>query len=182
MKKVNVFLVMVCLFGIWAASCVKENETVNTNRKKEKGNSTAMLIKKLKANVFEGSYLMVSKAGHTSNDCGGKCKYFNGIWVHVNCQGFGNECNFRASINISKNLPEDSTDNYYSGIGLYENEPIEDSTYEMPERSFYFESEEFENGFIWINIPEQVLIRNTESSMFIYDSITFTVDPLYENL
>jgi hypothetical protein len=48
MKKSNVFLVMVCLVGLWATSCVKDNDIVNTNEKNVDRSTTAQLLKQLK--------------------------------------------------------------------------------------------------------------------------------------
>ena len=182
MKKVNVFLVMVCLFGIWLTSCVKDNETDNTKLKKIKTNSSAILINRLKTNSNMGSYQLFSYVGHKSSDCGGKCKYYNGVYFHADCQGYGSECSLSSKVNISKNIAEDPTDIYYTATGIYDYEPTEEESFNMPARSFYFINETFENGYIWINIPEQVLQRNKESNMFIYKEITFTVDPLFNNL
>lgn len=182
MKKSIVFFVVICLIGLWLVSCVKENDGINTNVKQIDKSTTAQLLKRLKTNSFAGSYLLASSIGHKSTDCGGRCKYYNGTWFHANCQGYGSECSLRASINISKAMPDDTTDIYYTGIGINDYEPIEDSDFSMPARSFYIEDENLENGFIWLNIPEQVLQRDEESNQFIYKAITFTNEPLFENL
>jgi len=181
MKKTNVILVMVCLIGLWVVSCVKDNETSNTKMKKVDKDFTAQLLKKMKTNGFEGTYLMLFKVGHKSTQCGGKCKSGPNGCYHQNCSGWGNECGGRATINISKNIPDDIYDVYYTGIGLYDYEPIEDSTFSMPGRSLFIEGENFENGYIYLNIPEQELVRDTESNQFIYKDITFSLDPLFEN-
>lgn len=182
MKKSNVFLVMVCLVGLWAVSCVKENDGINTYENQIDKSSTAQLLKRMKIYGFEGTYLLVSKVGHKSTDCSGKCKYINGEWRHIDCQGNGSECSLRTTINVSKSNSEDTTDIYYTGMGINDYEPIEDSTFSMPARSFYMEDESIENGFIWLNIPEQELLRDEESNQFIYKEITFTTEPLFENL
>jgi hypothetical protein len=183
MKKVNVFLVMVCLVGIWATSCVKENLTENTKVKNVDKTSTAQLLKTLKTNStnYGGVYLFSTNIGHKSSDCGGKCKYYNGVWCHVSCQGFGSECTLSAMVNISKAIPDDPYDIYYTGLGINDYEPIEDLTFNMPARSLYIEVDTLENGFIWINIPEQILQRDDETNQFIYKAITFTEEPLFEN-
>lgn len=184
MKKANVFLVMVCLVGIWAASCVKDHENVNTTVKKIDKTSTAQLLKQLKTSSsnYGGVYLFSSKVGHKSSDCGGKCKYYNGVWTHFNCQSYGSECDLKAAVNICKVISSDPDNNFYRGMGLNDYEPIEDSTFSMPARSFYIENEKFENGYIWMNIPVQELQRDEESHKFIYINITFSEKPLFENL
>ncbi len=181
MKKQK-FLVLVCLIGIWITACVKESETIYITQQNAKSNSTATILIRMKNAGFGGSYLMATTVGHKSTDCGGKCKFFNGRYYHSDCQGTGNVCNYSASVIITKNIPDDITDVYYTGIGIHEYEPIEDETFSMPARSFYIKDESFENGFIWINVPNQELIRDVESRMFVYKDITFTNDPLFENL
>ncbi len=185
MKKTNVILVLICLIGIWAVSCVKENDGNYTNEKKIDKSSSAQLMSRYKSNSsgisYGGMYLLSSKAGHKSSDCGGKCKYVNGQWGHADCQGYGSECSLRASVDIFKSVPDDPDDIYYTGFGINDYEPIEDSTYSMPARSFYIENDSLENGFIWLNIPEQELLRNEESNQFIYNHITFTEEPLFDN-
>jgi len=182
MKKQRI-LVMICLFGLWIVSCVKENETPNTKVKEIDKTSTAQLLKHLKTNTYEGAYLMNSHSGHTASDCGGNCTVLNGVRTHVDCQGAGNKCGLIATINISKNKPDDVTDIYYNGIGINNYEPIDEgSTFNMPARSLYIEDDNFENGFIYLNIPEQILQRNEETNLFIYKDITFSDSPLFENL
>lgn len=182
MKKSSVIFVMICLIGLWLVSCVKENDGINTQVKQTDKSATAQLLKRLKTNSFAGSYVLAAKIGHKSTDCGGRCKFISGEWRHVNCQGNGSECDLRASVNISKAMPDDTTDIYYTGIGIYDYEPIEESDFSMPARSFYIEDENLEKGYIWLNIPEQVLLRDEESNLFIYKDITFTSEPLFENL
>lgn len=182
MKKTNVIFVVICLVGLWLVSCVKENDGINTNEKQIDKSSTAQLLKRMKTNSFAGSYLLASKVGHKSSECGGKCKKFGGIWGHSDCQGFGSECNLRASVNISKSNPDNPSDIYYTGTGINDYEPIEDSIFAMPARSLYIVDESQENGYIWLNIPEQELQRDKESNQFIYKEITFTTEPLFENL
>ncbi len=182
MKKSIVIFAVISLIGLLLVSCVKENDGINTHEKKIDKSSTAQLLKRLKTNNFAGTYLMASKVGHKSSDCGGKCKKFGGVWCHLDCQGYGNECGLRAAVNICKAIPDDSTDIYYTGIGINDYEPIEESDFSMPARSFYIEDENLENGYIWLNIPEQLLQRDEESNQFIYKEITFTTEPLFENL
>ncbi|MFZ4401638.1 MAG: hypothetical protein ACOYO1_16525 [Bacteroidales bacterium] len=182
MKKSNVFLVAV-LIGLLATSCVKESENiVNTKGEKFDKTSTALLIKQFKSISFGGTYLLKSHVGHKSSECGGKCTFACGKWVHVDCQGSGSYCVYSASVDITKNIPADSSDIYYTGVGLNDYEPTDDSTFQMPARSFYFENEKYENGYIWINIPEQQLQRDEETNLFMYKNITFTENALFENL
>ena len=182
MKKTNVILGMVCLIGLLATSCMKDSKTPVTNEKNVIKTSTALMLNQFKSTSYSGSYVLSSSIGHKSSECGGKCRNINGTWGHADCQGFGNVCSLRVSIYINKELPENPKDFNYIGIGINDYEPTEESTFNMPARSFYLIDEKLENGFIWINIPEQQLIRDEETNQFIYKDITFTSVALFENL
>jgi len=188
MKKINAILVLVCFLGVFVTSCVKDNETdilIEQNVQKTEINSSAKLLTRLKSlsnSNYSGTYSLSSNAGHKSEDCGGKCTYTNGVWRHVDCQGFGHSCSLKASISITKNLPDKPENKYYTGMGLNDYEPIDEETFNMPARSFYIKDGGFENGYIWINIPEQVLERDIKTKQFIYKNITFTTDQQFKNL
>jgi hypothetical protein len=186
MKKINVILVLVCFIGLLVTSCVKDNETDNLNVQNPEKTSTAKLLTRLKASSMPGNYSgtfsLSSNVGHKSEDCGGKCKYVNGVWFHADCQGFGHNCGLKASVSITKTLPDKPEDKYYTGMGLNDYEPIDEATFNMPARSFFIEDKIFENGYIWINVPEQVLERDIKTKQFIYKNITFTKEQLFKNL
>ena len=40
----------------------------------------------------------------------------------------------------------------------------------------------YENGYIWMNIPAQVLIRDIETGQYSFNNITFTTNQLFGNL
>ena len=173
---------MLSVMGIIAASCVKENETAN-KAPKQACTTTAVKIaaSSLKTTPgFTGSYVLYSRAGHNSSECGGGCVYAGGVRKHLNCQGFGSSCGLKASVCISK-LDVDSSNNYVA-IGLNDFEPTDEDAFYMPARSFYIEDETTENGYYWLNIPEQVLVRDTLSNQFLYYNLSFTEDALFENL
>ena len=188
MKKSNLILVLVCFFGLLVTSCVKDSETDNANVQnvqKIETTSTGKFLTHLKAisaSNYSGTFSLSSNIGHKSEDCGGKCTYANGVWRHVDCQGAGHNCAYKASVSITKTLVDKPEDKYYTGMGLNDYEPIDEATFNMPARSFYIEDKIFENGYIWINVPEQVLERDIKTKQFIYKSITFTKEQLFKNL
>ncbi|NVN96412.1 MAG: hypothetical protein HXX18_14145 [Bacteroidetes bacterium] len=186
MKKSSLILLTVCFFGLLITSCVKDNDTEIVKIQKEEITSTASVISNLKSNNstgnFSGIYSMSTNAGHKSTDCGGKCRYLNGVYFHSDCQGFGHECGLRATVSISKTILDKPEDKYYNGMGLNDYEPIDEATFNMPARSFYVKNDKFDNGYIWINIPEQLLERDKETHQFIYKNITFTKEQMFKNL
>ena len=188
MKKANVILVMLSVMGIIAASCVKENESANKLQKKA---CTATAVKiaapYLKAAPGHasgslGTYVLSAKAGHNSSECGGGCMAIRGVRKHMDCQGFGSNCGLKASVYVNKVKPDSSNSNKYMAVGLNDYEPTDEHVFYMPARSFYIEDKTTEQGYIWLNIPEQVLERDAKSKQFVYSNITFTENPLFENL
>lgn len=175
---------MICLLGIWATSCVKENETINNSKKQEK---TAIAkrfgnVNLKSASDFSGSYSLFSKVGHTANSCNNSCVMLGGKRGHINCQGPGNLCNLSASISVTNTDPENPENILYNAIGLFDYEPTDDTTFFMPDRSYYIEDDNFENGYIYLNIPTQILNRDAASNQFLYYNITFTEAALFDNL
>ena len=152
MKKLNVFVMMACAIGMMATSCVKENETANSGKKQEK-TATAKKMSNICQKTFSdfsGNYLFFSKVGHLASSCSGNCTTIGGVRKHVNCQGYGSICEARASISVSNIDPGNSENIYYNAIGLDDYEPTDDTTFNMPDRSYYIENDSFENGYIYL--------------------------------
>ena len=181
MKKIKVSIAIFCIAIIFIISCQKDKTLVNSNPKKVKSSSTAQKTVGLKSSGYGGTYVLSSHVGHTAAQCSNSCSVVNGVKRHLSCQSFGNICNFVANINISKVLPDNNEDPYYNAIGVNSDEPTTENTFMMPARSFYIENNNFENGYIWLNIPEQTLVRNNENE-FIYYNITFTSEILFDDL
>ncbi|NVN94257.1 MAG: hypothetical protein HXX18_03130 [Bacteroidetes bacterium] len=181
MKKSNVILVMLSVMAIITTNCVKENESENKVQK-QVFSSTAVKLSAPSPKAtpgFSGNYVLNSRAGHSSSECGGSCIVFGGVKKHINCQGFGSSCGLKASVRI-RNAEADSSNNYVA-VGLNDYEPTDEDVYLMPARSFYVEDKNTVNGYIWLNIPEQLLERDTLSKQFIYYKISFTQEALFEN-
>lgn len=181
MRKTNVILGLVCVMGILTASCVKEKEGIHSIQKSV-NNATGHNMGNLKSLPgYSGNYALSSKVGHNSSECSG-CVMIGGARKHVDCQAWGNKCGSNASVAISKVEPDNQENQEYAATGLNDYEPTDEAFYYMPARSFYIENSEFENGYIWINIPEQMLERDDESNQFKYVNITFTNEAMFENL
>ncbi|MFZ4401450.1 MAG: hypothetical protein ACOYO1_15550 [Bacteroidales bacterium] len=135
-------------------------------------------MSRLKSNSYEAVYVLTTNAGHKSSDCGGGCRTINGIRYHADCQGWGSTCTLKATVSVSMI----ANSNKYIGHGLNDYEPIDEDTYNMPDRSFYVENANFENGHGWLNIPAQILQRDNNTHEFIYKDIVFTTEALYKNL
>lgn len=182
--KVNAVLMLVSMMVFMTTSCIKEKENeVNKQLLKEQHTATAKRLSgnHLKATNYAGNYLLSAKAGHSASNCSG-CIMVGGIRKHLDCQGYGSTCTLKSTVAISKVEPNNSNCNEYKGIGINDYEPTDEDIYNMPSRSFYFEDNSYINGYIWINIPEQILERDPESNQFTYYKISFTEEALYKNL
>ncbi len=181
--KTNVILGMVCLVGILATSCVKENVVVN-DAKNAVNSATAQRMSTLhlkSSSNYSGNYTLSAKVGHSSSECNGCCITYVGKKYHIDCQGFGSNCTSKANVNISKVEPDNPENQEYTATGLNDFEPTDEVVYSMPARSYYIEDNSSETGFIWINIPEQMLERDDESNQFVYFNITFTNEAMFKN-
>ncbi len=187
MKKINVIFVLISLIGLFATSCVKENIQENTNENiGQKANHVAKARKinteKESTNpgdVYVASYELSSTVGHNSSDCAGSCTMVGGVYCHVNCQGYGTTCASTAAVRVTRNPGKSSS---YEAITLDDYGPTDELTFNMPARSFYIEDMDFDNGYIWLNIPAQQLVRNNIHQSFHYENLSFTTQALYLNL
>ena len=185
MKKINVLLVLLSIIGLFTTSCVKDNnENVNvTTTQQVKHSATGQRIINDKtansSDVFVAAYVISSSVGHTATECGNACTTGGGVSFHVNCQGWGTTCASTATVDVRRTGGKSHT---YIASTMDDYGPTDELTYNMPARSFYVADAAFENGFIWLNVPEQQLTRTSSDQPFHYTGITFTTTALFLNL
>ena len=124
------------------------------------------------ANDTKSSTSLISfKIGHSSVGCNG-CVPYNGSFIHVNCQGHGNQCSVASSVVImftSDGYVAKTTDTF----GL-----TSDDFFNMPARSL----STGESGSIaYLNIPAQLVERDTATLQFTLTGLFFTNKPEYNN-
>ena len=181
MKKVLSLVAAISFAIVLISSCQKDNVTVNNSSNEVKSNSLAEKTGGLKSTGFEGGYNLSSVVGHSSTDCGNACIMINGIPGHIDCQYWGSKCSFTANVNVIKTNPRNPSDPYYFATGTSAYQPTDDSIFFMPNRSFMIKNGNYINGYIWLNIPEQKLVRNSTNNLFTYYNITFTTNQLFIN-
>ena len=114
--------------------------------------------------------------GHTAQDCGGKCVKFFGDSGHVDCRGFGNVCKYKVSGYFSGGQVIDSLT-----ITLVEADVFgTDLEYPLPDRSFYITNPQ-NNAELWLNIPEQILMRTNSDEPFVIYNVWFSEEQELEN-
>ena len=119
------------------------------------------------------SYYMVTDIGHNGRNCPG-CVLIEGQWVHINCQGPGNAC--RVSSNVSL---------YSSGNSAYivttDTFGLTDQDFfNMPHRSLFVEYDE-KNNEVWLNIPAQLVFRDSTTQQFTFTGLYYSNSAVFEN-
>jgi hypothetical protein len=109
--------------------------------------------------------------GHDISLCGGACMKILGEYGHIDCRGFGDACanSVRARIEIDEN------DNYFLVI-LDLDVWGDDLEYLFPDRSFYITNPQ-DNTELWLNVNEQILLREATDLPFIIEEVWFSEEP-----
>jgi hypothetical protein len=166
MKKVKTtsmfFICCAILFGSF--SCRHEAESIINS-----GNRVIPLQSDEK--TANECMFMVS-LGHDAKGCPG-CILFNGKYIHVDCQGLGTACSVAAMVSLNQvgtAITATTTDTF----GL-----TSEDFFLMPDRSLDFVDEN--NNRMYLNIPEQLVYRDTATLQFTFTGLSFSNNPAYDN-
>jgi len=114
--------------------------------------------------------------GHTKEECGGSCISFFGQSGHVDCRGFGTNCQYKATAFCSVGQNPDN-----SALTLIELDVFgTDLEYPIPDRSFYITNPQ-NNTDLWLNLPSQLLVRTNSDEPFVIYNIWFSEEQELEN-
>ncbi len=116
-------------------------------------------------------FYMVSQVGHDGSKCPG-CVFEAGQLVHVDCQGDGSQCNITASVTLQQvgsAITATTTDTF----GL-----TSEDFFNMPARSLST-GESGNNAYL--NIPAQLVERDTTTLQFTFTGLFYTGKPAYNN-
>ena len=167
-------LVSLVLMGVGTLvtfiACLKDEDA---SRRKESVPAVAITMDSEVPTKGDLDFLLKTKVGHTKEECGGNC-WKNG---HRDCYGFGKACEIEAGIGLHPPISKGG-DAFvsYEASAQYPEDFSDDDEFLMPNRSFKIEGQES-----WLNIPEQVFVRDSETRCFRIHGITFTKEPLYIN-
>lgn len=117
-------------------------------------------------------YLFSFQVGHLSSDCKNSCIMIGGVTMHKNCMGYGHVCNRTASVffqQIGTSIVAMTTDTF----GL----TSEDFFY-MPARSLSTPTIGPEH---YLNIPAQVVYRDSAKQQFTFTGLFYSETPAYSN-
>ena len=115
-------------------------------------------------------YLLFCFLGHDGSKCPG-CVTINGTLGHIDCQGHGNACQKASCVSLI------SADNSLSAITLDTFGLTELDFLNMPNRSLSLEVDE--GVYTYLNIPAQLVYRDTATLQFTFTGLSFTNRPLY---
>lgn len=161
-KSMSIFMIVSCL----GTSCQKES----TNRPLRETNYAKAVNQESKT---AQDYIIVSDMGHEASSCDG-CIIINGKLVHCDCQGYGTAC--RVSSNVSL---------YSSGNSAYivttDTFGLTDQDFfNMPSRSLFVKYDE-KNNEVWLNIPAQLVYRDSVTLQFTLNGLYYSASAAYDN-
>ena len=148
-------------------SCQKTDEIQNTNH-----DSTAVLLDKKNANNI--TYLITIMMGHPASGCKG-CVMMYGRLIHIDCMGEGNECVNSSTVNLVQ-----ISGNNYTATALDSTALTNEDFFNMPSRSLFVEYDD-KNNEVWLNIPAQLVYRDSVSRQFTFTGLYYSNSQIYEN-
>lgn len=165
MKKVlTLTLLAVMLLG----ACEKEENLVATH---EQSRNRVIALPN-DGKTGNSTYLFALGVGHSGKDCKG-CMMLDGHLVHINCIGAGDDCWRTAAVQLQQvgtEISATTTDTF---------DLTSDDFFLMPDRSLNYTDEK--NNRIFLNIPEQIVYRDTATLQFTFTGLFFSETAAYSN-
>ena len=118
------------------------------------------------------SYVCFVLVGHEAKGCPG-CTMIGGRLMHVPCHSHGKVCQKSSSMTLQSfdgSITATTTDTF----GL-----TSDDFFNMPDRSLSYTDEN--NNRIYLNIPEQLVFRDTVTQQFTFTGLFFSSTAAYTN-
>lgn len=175
----NYYFVIMFVFMLFVFSCSKSDVISSSNFN---ANNENIEMKQNEATWISNhdhskGFLLNLKffIGHTAEQCGNRCVKILGVPMHLDCRGFGNICNHIVNVEVATDMYDDLililTD--LDSFGDFEE-------FQFPDRSFFITNPQ-NNTELWLNIPEQVLCRNSSDTSIIMCNIWFSEESELEN-
>lgn len=115
--------------------------------------------------------------GHTASDCNNSCIVLNGVPTHADCQGRGNACKVTIVIWPIGGQPKGPTFN--AVVDTVWDLTLEDF-FLMPARSLTVIGANPDTT-MYLNIPGQLLFRDTTTQRFTFTGLFYSSTPEYSN-
>jgi hypothetical protein len=116
--------------------------------------------------------LLALAIGHSINDCKG-CVMVDGHIFHIDCMGNGNYCATIAAVQLQQigtAVTATTTDTF---------DLTSEDFFLMPDRSLNYTDEKGRR--IFLNIPEQMVYRDTATQQFTFTGLFFSETAAYSN-
>jgi hypothetical protein len=119
------------------------------------------------------STLFVVCIGHDGKTCDG-CVLDGGEYIHLDCMGFGNYCRLASAVQLQQ-VGTAATATTTDTFGL-----TSEDFFLMPDRSLNYTDEK--GNRIFLNIPGQMVYRDTTTMQFTFTGLFFSETAAYSNL
>ncbi len=116
--------------------------------------------------------LLQVQIGHDGKNCNG-CAMYNGQLVHVDCMGQGHYCATSAAVQFQINGP------VFSATTTDTFDLTSEDFFLMPDRSLDYMDDK--GNPIYLNIPAQMVYRDSTTLQFTFTGLFFSTSPAYEN-
>ena len=171
MKKINslAFLTAVILM----AACNKVSYTDSVNPKPDNYATMGNSSSKEDGKPIEITY----RVGHHPSECNNSCIVVNGVPTHADCQGVGDACEVTIRIWPIGGQPKGET---FSALVDTVWDLTSEDFFLMPNRSLAVLETPSENER-YLNIPEQLVFRDTTTQHFTFTGLFFSNTAAYTN-
>lgn len=166
MKKV---LTLTLFSALLLGACEKEEKQTATY--KQTRNRVITLSNDEKTG--SSTYLLTLGLGHSGKDCN-SCVMVRGHLIHVNCMGTGDDCLTTATVQLQQ-IGTAVTATTADTFDL-----TSEDFFLVPDRSLNYTDEK--NNRIFLNIPEQMVYRDTATLQFTFTGLFFSETAAYSNI
>lgn len=160
-----------CIVSLVAAllvvACVKEPESIASNQNEV----NQVVVIPTEGKTSDATYLMMN-IGHDGRTCNG-CIFFGGKYIHQDCMGRGNYC--RPIVRVNFDIT--GTDIFATTLDTFD--LTSEDFFLMPNRSLSYTDEN--NNRIFLNIPAQLVYRDTATKQFTFTGLFFSETAEYTN-
>lgn len=124
---------------------------------------------------YSSIYNLTIYCGHDRSICKNSCITINGVNTHIDCMGFGNLCtaNFAVRTTMVAN-------NDYTATTLDSTALKGEDFFSMPSRSLFVEYDD-KNNEVWLNIPAQLVYRDSTTLLFTFTGLYYSNSQIYAN-
>ena len=165
MKKV---LTLTLFAAILFVAC--ENEADQTASQEQSRNRVIVLPSD---NKTGSSVLLLMEIGHDGKNCQG-CVWDGGRYIHENCMGYGTYCPATAAVQLQQ-IGTAVTATTADTFDL-----TSEDFFLMPDRSLEYVDEK--ENHIFLNIPGQMVYRDTATLQFTFTGLFFSETAAYSNI